>query len=271
MLHEVAAQAVEQAAVQGGAEPAGGGSEFIMHHILAQPVIQLPTVWGIDLTITNHIIMMWIVSALLISAFALAFRKKRQVPHGWSNMLESIVVYLRDDILIPNLGDEGWKYAPYLFTAFFFILVCNLLGLVPGATTATGDIGVTTTLALMTFFIGQYAGIARHGLFGYFKHFIPPGLPAFIVPIMVPVEVMSLLSRHLALAIRLFANMIGGHISILAIMSIIFIFKSWILTPFPFLLIIFSALLEILIALIQAYVFTILSAVFIGLAIEEEH
>jgi len=270
MLYKVAAKAVEQTAAQAGAEP-GGGSEFIMHHILAQPVIKLPTIWGIDLTITNHVIMMWIASALLISAFMLAFRKKRKVPHGWGNMLESVVVYLRDDILVPNLGEEGWKYAPYLFTAFFFILVCNLLGLVPGATTATGDIGVTTTLALMTFFIGQYAGIVRHGLFGYFKHFIPPGLPAFIVPIMVPVEVMSLLSRHLALAIRLFANMIGGHISILAIMSIIFVFKSWIVAPFPFLLIIFSALLEILIALIQAYVFTILSAVFIGLAIEEEH
>ncbi len=269
MLHEVAAKAIEQAVSQGGTEP-GGGSEFIMHHILAHPVFKLPTVWGVDLTITNHIIMMWIVTAILILAFILAFRKKNRVPHGWGNMLESVVVYLRDDILIPNLGEKASNYAPYLLTAFFFILGCNLLGMVPGAITATGNIGVTATLALMTFFIGQYAGISEHGLIGYFKHFIPSGLPALIVPIMVPVEIMSLLSRHIALAIRLFANEMAGHVTILAIMSIIFIFKSWLVAPFPFLLIVFSGLLEIMIALIQAYVFTVLSAVFIGLAIEEE-
>ena len=264
--HEAAAQSAEHAG-----EHAGGGSEFIMHHILAHPVIKLPTVFGVDLTITNHVIMMWVVAAVLLGAFYTATRRRSLVPHGLTNLLESIVAYLRDDIILPNLGENSKRFAPYLLTAFFFILLANLFGLVPGGSTATGNIGVTTALALLTLIVGQAAAIRKHGLWGYIKHFIPPGLPAPMIVIMFPVEVMSLLAKHVALSIRLFANMIAGHITILAIMSLIFIFKSWLVAPLPFGLIIFCALLEVLIALIQAYVFTILSAVFIRMAISEEH
>jgi F-type H+-transporting ATPase subunit a len=253
------------------AEHSGGNSEFIIHHILAQPVIKLPTVMGIDLTITNHVVMMWIASALLILAFTVAFRRKRLVPRGFANALESIVLYLRDDLILPNLGKDGRYYAPYLLTAFFFIFLCNILGLVPFGATATGNIGVTVSLALLTLFVGLYAGVRKHGLWGYMKHFIPPGIPVFVKVILVPVEIMSLLTKHIALAVRLFANMIAGHITILSLMLIIFTFKSWLLSAFPVLIMVFSALLEILIALIQAYVFTILSAVFIGQAVAEEH
>jgi len=254
------------------ADHAGGaGADFIMHHILAQPVIELPTVFGIDLTITNHILMMWIVSALLILAFGLSFRRKSMIPKGLANALEATVVYLRDDIILPNMGTEGMKYAPYLLTAFFFVLLCNLLGLVPGAATATGNIGVTATLAMLTLIVEQIAGIKKHGVWGNMKHLIPGGLPVFLIPIMIPVELVSMMAKHIALAIRLFANMIAGHITILAIMSLIFIFKSWIIAPAPLLIIVFCALLEILIAFIQAYVFTILSAVFIGASLSEEH
>jgi F-type H+-transporting ATPase subunit a len=248
-----------------------GGSEFILHHILAQPVIKLPTVLGINLTITNHILMMWIVSALLIFVFGYAFRKRQKVPSGLANALEVFVLYLREDIIIPNLGEAGKQYAPYLLTAFFFILLSNLFGLVPGGATATGNIGVTATLALFTFITVQLAGIRRKGLVGYLRHFSPPGIPVLLNLIMIPVELISMLTKHFALAIRLFANMIAGHITILALMSVIFFFKNWLVSPFPLALIIFSSLLEILIALIQAYVFTILSAVFIAGSIAEEH
>ena len=247
------------------------GSDFIMHHILAQPVIKLPTVLGVDLTITNHILMMWIVSALLIFLFYNSFKKRPTVPKGLANFLESIVIYVKNELIQPNLGHDTKKYASYLLTAFFFIMFANLLGLFPGAATATGNIGVTATLAVLTLLVGQYAVIEKHGIKNYFKQFVPPGLPSFMIPIMLPVEIISLVAKHVALAIRLFANMVAGHIVILAIMSLIFLFKSWLIAPFPLLLMIFSALLEVLISLIQAYVFTMLSAVFIGAALAEEH
>jgi len=272
MLLEAADKIVENhQAVEHAAEHGAGGVEFIMHHILARPVIKLPTVFGIDLTITNHVIMMWIAASLLIVSFYIAFRRKSLVPKGLGNALEAIVLYLRDDIITPNLGQDGRKFAPYLLTAFFFILLCNLLGLVPFGATATGNIAVTGGLAILTFCVVQIAGVMKHGFIGYIKHFIPPGLPPLLILIMIPVELMSMITKHFALAIRLFANMIAGHITILSLMSIIFLFKNWVISPFPLAIIIFSSLLEILIALIQAYVFTILSAVFIGASISEEH
>lgn len=272
MNHHTAEHVVEHVAEHGaGAEHGSGGTDFIMHHILPHKVIKLPTVFGIDLSITNHVIMMFIVSGLLILVFGLAFRKRALVPSGLANALEALVKYLRDDIILPNLGHDTNRYAPYLLTAFFFILLCNLLGLVPYGATATGNIAVTASLALLTFFTVQLAGIRKHGLLGYLRTFAPPGVPVLLNIIMVPVEIISMLTKHFALAIRLFANMIAGHITIFALMSVIFFFKNWLVAPFPLGLIIFSSLLEILIALIQAYVFTILSAVFIGSVLAEEH
>lgn len=263
-------EAVQQAAEK-AAEHGESGVGFIMHHIVAHPVIKLPTVYGVDLSITNHILWMWIVSAVLIIAFGVSFRRPALVPRGLANALESLVAYLRDDVILPNLGHDARAYAPYLLTAFFFILLCNLAGLVPYGATATGNIAVTASMALMTFFVVQVAGVRKHGFFGYLATFSPPGIPFLLKFIMVPVEVISMLTKHFALAIRLFANMIAGHITILALMSIIFFFKSWLLSPFPLGIILFSALLEVLIALIQAYVFTILSAVFISASLAEGH
>ncbi len=263
-------EAVQQAA-EHAAEHGESGVGFIMHHILAHPVIKLPTVYGIDLSITNHILWMWIVSALLILGFYVAFRKPRLVPHGLANALESLVVFIRDDVILPNLGHEGRAYAPYLLTAFFFIMLCNLAGLVPYGATATGNIAVTATLALMTFFVVQIAGVRKHGFLGYLSTFSPPGIPFLLKFIMVPVEVISMITKHFALAIRLFANMIAGHITILALLSVIFLFKNWLVSPFPLAIILFSAILEVLISLIQAYVFTILSAVFISASVAEGH
>lgn len=265
--HEAVGQAAEHAAEHGA-----GGTDFIMHHIMPHDVIKLPTIFGIDLSISNHILMMFIASALLILAFWRSFRKKKLVYTGLANALESMVEYIWKDAILPNMpAKEARVYAPYLLTAFFFILICNLIGLVPFGATATGNIATTAGLALMTLFIGQYAGIKKFGVIKFYKHLIPSGLPVLMIPIMIPVEIISLMAKHIALAIRLFANMIAGHITLLAIMSLIFIFKNWLIVPFPIVLMIFVDLLELLIALIQAYVFTTLSAVFIGASLAEEH
>ncbi len=267
MLNETI-HAVENAAQ---AEESAGGAGYILSHLLAHRVVKLPTVCGIDLSLNNHVIALFVTAALLIGLFYFSFRKRNQVPSGIGNALESLVEYLMKEVLRPNLGEEAKTYAPYLLTAFFFILTCNLLGLVPFGNTATGNISVTLTLAIMTLLIGQAAGIRKHGLIAFYRHIIPPGLPPFIIPIILPVEIISLLSKHLSLAIRLFANMIGGHITILALLSTIFIFHNWFVSPLPLMLVIFCSLLEVLIAFIQAYVFTTLSAAFIGMSLAEEH
>ncbi|NIR51386.1 F0F1 ATP synthase subunit A [candidate division KSB1 bacterium] len=246
------------------------GSEFIMHHITDHAIIKIH-LFGIDLSITKHVLMMWIVSAILIVTLSWLFRKPRLVPKGLANFFEFIIVYLEEEVMRPFLGEHSHRYAPYLLTAFFFILLCNLMGLVPGAATATGDISVTAALALLTFVTVQVAGIKSHGLIGYFKGLIPPGLPLFILPIMIPVEVIGMFTKHFALAIRLFANMVAGHVVIFALLLIIFTFKSWLVGGITLGGILFVGLLEILIALIQAYIFTILSAVFIGMAVHQEH
>jgi len=265
---EHGAQAAQHAAEHGGDSSVG----FMLHHIMARPLIKLPTVFGVDLTITNHTVMMWIVALILILVFGFSYRRKGLVPKGRvANALEAMTAYIRDDVLRPNLGPAGQVYAPYLLTAFFFILLCNLLGLVPYAATATGNIGVTAGLALLTLSTVLIAGIRQHGFFGYLKHFMPHGVPWWLGFVMVPVEVMSLITKHFALTIRLFANMIAGHLTILSLMSIIFIFKNFFISPFPLAIMIFSSLLEILIAFIQAYVFTILSSVFIGASLASEH
>ncbi len=256
-----------------GGEESGGeklGADFIMGHIVDHPLVHIE-IFGFDLSITKHVLMMWIVSAILIAVFAAAFRKPKLVPRGLANFFEFIIEYLDKEVMKPYLGSHSHHYAPYLLTAFFFILISNLLGLVPGAATATGNISVTAAMALLTFAMVQIAGIKNHGLVGYFKGLIPPGLPIFILPIMVPVELISLCTKHFALAIRLFANMVAGHVVIFALLLIIFTFKSYVIGAVTLGGILFVSLLEILIALIQAYIFTILSSVFIGMAVHQEH
>lgn len=246
------------------------GADFIMGHIVDHPLVHIE-IFGFDLSITKHVLMMWVVAAIMIAMFVAAFRKPKLVPHGLANFFEFIIEYLEKEVMQPYLGSHTRHYAPYLLTAFFFILMCNLLGLVPGAATATGNISVTAAMALLTFSMVQIAGIKNHGLVGYFKGLIPPGLPIFILPIMVPVELISLCTKHFALAIRLFANMVAGHVVIFALLLIIFTFKSYVIGAVTLGGILFVSLLEILIALIQAYIFTILSSVFIGMAVHQEH
>jgi F-type H+-transporting ATPase subunit a len=158
-----------------------------------------------------------------------------------------------------------------LLTVFFFILTCNFIGLIPFGATATGNIAVTATLATISFFVIQLGGIMKNGLFGYFKGLLPHGLPTWLIPIMFIVELLGLFTKPFALAIRLFANMTAGHIVILALLGLIFILRTYVVVPVSISFALFIYLLEILVALIQAYIFTMLSSLFIGMAYHQEH
>ena len=235
----------------------------------------------VDLSLTRHLVFIFLaIGVLFLLLLPVAGKYKRGVgrtsaPRGvLQNTLETLVIYVRDEIARPNLGDKADKYLPYLLTVFFFILVCNLLGLVPFGATATANITVTVVLALFTFVITQVAGTKD-----YWMHILwPPGIPWFVKPILVPIEILGLFTKPFALAVRLFANMTAGHLVILNLIGLIFLVggmnaaAGW-ATSVPALgLTLFVYALELLVAFIQAYVFTILSALFIGMATaEHEH
>ncbi|KAA3600396.1 MAG: ATP synthase F0 subunit A [Calditrichaeota bacterium] len=226
----------------------------------------------IDMSITKHVFFLFVAALVCLLIFTLPFKKAQQgeivVRKGFSNLLETIVVFIRDEIVYPNMGEvQGRKFLPLLLTIFFFILICNLLGLVPFGATATGNVNVTAGLALITFFATQIFGNKD-----YWKHvFATPGVPVWLLPIMIPVEVMGLFTKPFALTMRLFANMTAGHVIILALIGLIINFKSYgvALGAVPGAAAIFG--LELFVALLQSYIFTLLSAMFIGAAVEEHH
>jgi len=235
----------------------------------------------LDLSISRHLFFAWIsMTLILLLMTRLAGMYKRGVgrdtaPKGlFQNLFETLIMFVRDDIARPNLGDKTDKYLPYLLTAFFFILVSNLLGLVPFGATATSNLMVTVVLASFTFVITQLGGTKD-----YWMHiFWPPGIPTFVKPILMPVEVLGILTKPIALAIRLFANMTAGHLVILSLIGLIFSFANIFgpgagfgVAPVSIAFALFIYFLELLVSFIQAYVFTMLSALFIGMAIEEHH
>lgn len=229
----------------------------------------------LDFSITKSIAAMLFAAALLLLLFislANSYRKHGiGVPKGMQGLLEPLVLFIRDDIAIPNIGEHRYeRYMPYLLTVFFFILINNILGLIPiipGGANVTGNIAVTLVLALCTFFITQFSGSRT-----YWGHiFNTPGVPFWLKPIMIPVELIGIISKPFALMVRLFANITAGHIIVLSLVSLIFIFKSLAVAPVSILFVLFMDCLEILVAFLQAYVFTLLSALFIGLAVQEHH
>jgi len=256
---------------------------WIMHHILDSKeldltpfgVIHLPEIhlFGLDLSITKHVVFMWIAALILIVTFIKVSNsyKKSLVPKGITNFVEVLIIFVRDEIAKPTIGHGYEKFLPYLLTVFFFILTCNFLGLVPYAATSTSNIAVTATLATISFFVIQIGGIMKNGFFGYFKGLVPHGIPFWLVPIMFVVELLGLFTKPFALAIRLFANMTAGHIVILALLGLIFILRTYFVVPVSISFALFIYLLEILVALIQAYIFTMLSSLFIGMAYHQEH
>ncbi len=227
----------------------------------------------IDLSITKHVVFLWVAGLVLILILGIAARKnsRSRVPHGIGNFIDMILVFIRDEVVLPTIGKEGIRFLPFFLTIFFFILTCNLLGLVPYGSTATGNVSVTAGLAGISFLVIQGAGIWKHGLIGYFRGLVPPGIPIFVLPVMIVVEFIGLFTKPFALCIRLFANMTAGHIVILSLISLIFIFKSVAIAPVSIAFALFINLLEIFIALLQAYIFTMLSSLFVSLSVHQEH
>ena len=234
----------------------------------------------LDLSVTKHLVFALLASGILLAIFVqLANRYKRGIgrtsaPQGLvHNLFETLVIFVRDDIAIPNLGKEHHqRFLPYLLTAFFFILTCNLLGLVPFGATATSNLNITAVLAAFTFILTQVNGSRDH-----WRHvFWPPGMPIPVKLLLIPTEIMGLFTKPVALAIRLFANLTAGHLVILSLIGMIFTFTNLFgeavgygVVPVSLGFTLFVMCLEILIAFIQAYIFTILSALFIGMAIAE--
>jgi len=229
----------------------------------------------LDFSITKNVTAMMVAAAIglfLFISLARSYKKSGiSEPRGMQAFLEPLILFVKDDIVIPNLGEEKYKkYLPYMLTVFFFILINNLLGMIPffpfGAN-VTGNIAVTLILAFLTFLITQFSGNRN-----YWRHiFATPGVPFWLLPIMIVVELIGMISKPFALMVRLFANITAGHIIILSLVSLIFIFKSVWIAPASIGFVLFMDCLELLVAFLQAYVFTLLSSLFIGLAIEEHH
>jgi len=301
------------AAVEGHAGKFDAG-ETIIHHVanssINEPLIHLPKILGIDFSVTKHVLMLWLVAATLFTVVTWVVRRylkqDRLIPSGFMNGLEAVVEFVRDEIVQPNVGSK-WvsTWAPLMLTLFFFILSANLMGLVPvfdvlglldhfvlhtgehsfvkqllhGGTTATANFNVTAALATITFGAIVIAGSKAHGFVKHWMNLVPHGLAWPIYILLIPIEVMGMFVRPFALTMRLAANMTGGHIAILAILSFVFLFTEMAgaavgigvgaIASVP--LAVSISGLEIIVVLVQAYVFTLLTAVFIGMAIHVHH
>ncbi|GMU58560.1 MAG: hypothetical protein AMXMBFR34_03230 [Myxococcaceae bacterium] len=225
-----------------------------------------------DLRPTKAVLMMWIASALLI-LLALASKKRDQngVPRGvLAHVVESLALFVRDEIVVPNIGkQEAPRYTIYLTSLFFFILAVNWLGLIPGFFTGSGVVTVTAALAVLTFLLTQAAGIRSAGLGGYLAH-LTGGVPLGLWPIMIPVEVIGLFTKPFALLIRLFANMLGGHMVVFFLLSLIFVWHvAAAAVSVPLTVAIFC--LEIFVGILQAYLFVLLSSLYIGQGVAMGH
>ncbi len=241
---------------------------FIGHvHLPQFPPVEVAGM-SIDLSITKHVVFLWVAAAILLAVAVAAARSnsRRSVPQGLGNLLEVMVVFVRDEIAIPNMGPGGVRYLPYLLTTFFFILIMNLLGLVPYGSSATGNVSVTAGLAALAFVMIQLSAIRAQGLGHYLAHFTG-GVPWWLTPIMIPIEIVGLFTKPFALCIRLFANMTGGHLVLVSLLGLVFLFKSYAVGTVTVGFLVALNFLEILVAFIQAYVFTMLTAIFMGFGI----
>lgn len=296
------------------AEPFDAGKVIIEHVANSDPhhpLIHIPPLLGIDLSVTKHVLMLWIVAALILGVVVPTVRRYlRQdtpVPTGFMNALEAVVLFVRDSMVEPNVGRK-WTavWTPLVLTLFLFILAANAIGLVPifdvaglldrallqthydsflnralhGGPTATANFNVTAALAMVTFFSIIAAGTRAHGFVQHWRNLVPGGLAWPIYILLIPIEIMGMLVRPFALTMRLAANMTGGHIAILAILSFVFLFTEMagqaivgigvgLLFSIPIAVAI--SLLEIIVIIVQAYVFALLTAVFIGMAIHAHH
>lgn len=227
---------------------------------------------SLDISITKHVVFLWLAAGLLLLFASLAARSnaKNRVPRGWGNLMEIFVVFVRDEIVVPNMGVAGVRYMPYVLTTFFFILIMNLLGLIPYGASATGNISVTAGLAVVAFIVIQISAIRSQG-FGHYLAHLTGGVPWPLWPIMIPIEVLGLFTKPFALCVRLFANMTGGHLVIVSLFGLIFIFQSYPVAITTALFVVAVNFLELFVAFLQAYVFTILTCIFMGLGMQAGH
>jgi F-type H+-transporting ATPase subunit a len=243
--------------------------------------VTFPLVGPIDLSPTKHVIFMWLAALLAATVLLWAAASSRKGhatvghPKGFAAGIEAMALYLRSEVILPNVGHHGEKFVPFALTLFFFILFMNLLGQIPYGATATGNISVTATLAIITFFVVEISGIIAQGpaylatMFYWNKDLaLPMRIIMFFV--MSPVEILGKLTKPFALAIRLFANMTAGHIVLLALIGLIFTFKS-LVSGAPFLMAVAISMLELFVAFLQAFIFTLLTSVFIGQVREAHH
>ena len=245
----------------------------------------LPTGWrlfGVDISPTKHVVFMVCAAFLVwLTVFTAgrSLQKRHQGgkgPAGFGAAIEAIALFVRDDVAIANIGHNGRKFSPYILTLFFFVLYCNLLGLIPFGSTPTGNIVVTGTLAILTFLITEISGFFTLGPKGYLKTivFVPPGMTGggavAMAALMTPIELISKLVKPFALCLRLFANMTAGHFVILALLGLIFLFANWFVAAGSVAFVLFMMCLELLVAFLQAYIFALLTSVFIGM-LQHEH
>jgi F-type H+-transporting ATPase subunit a len=237
-----------------------------------------------DVVVSNHACMVFLAAAILLLGIPWAIRAPKMVPRGVQNLIEFVCVFLRDEMARPLLGRHTDRYIGYLWTAFFFILTLNLLAMVPTdkivclATgrrshfggPATANIWITGALACVTFVMTNVYGIRQHGLFRYLVHLAPP-VPPWLLPLIYPLELVSIFVRPFTLAIRLFANIIAGHMVLATILGLVFVFRNLGAAAISVLACVALSFLELLVAFIQAYIFAFLSALYIASSVSTEH
>ena len=287
LLHNISSFITSGGGHGGGEEPTV--AEIVMHHLTDHPIVATPEsnivekfisdlnstvfsqkLFGIfDMRITRWVIMMWIAAFLCLIVFLPIARKIKKAKMGssskWVNLWEVLISFVHDEIVEPNFDHHHVKQAmPWFGTIFFFILFCNLLGLIPGMSTATGNLAVTGGLAVFTFLAMILVGMIKQGPLWIVTGVVPHGIPMAIFPLMWLIEIMGLLIKPFALTVRLFANMTAGHIVIIIFIYLIMMFKSYLVGVGSVTGALLINMLELLVAFIQAYIFTALSAMFIG-------
>jgi F-type H+-transporting ATPase subunit a len=239
--------------------------DYIMHHVADGHSWTLPFIGHVELPsfLSLHGLMVVLGACILLLLFGLVYRRHDEVPRGLTNFLETLVLFIRDHVAIPSMGEEdGRKMTPMLCSFFFFILCLNLMGLVPLFSTATANVSVTGALALITLSFMIFGSMVKNGIGGFFRSFVPHGIPWPVLVILVPVEFLGMFIKAFALTIRLFANMLAGHIVIFSLLGLIVTFGAFALPAVGLALGIYF--LELFVAFLQAYIFTLLSAMFIG-------
>lgn len=257
-------------------------STYVLHHVGNSdswhplPGVEVPLggdlhLFGIDVGLSLHALMLIIAGGIIFLLFGILYKKRSdRAPSGITNLLEALVLFVRDEICISCMGEkDGKRLAPFFLNFFFMVLLLNLMGLIPLFSTATANISVTLGLALITLTMMIIGGIVKNGLVGFIKIFLPPGVPKLVYIVLFPIELMGLLIKPFALTMRLFANMLGGHIVIFSLLGLIISF-GWFGVP-SLALAIFVFFLELLVAFIQAFIFTMLSAMFVGDMMHPSH